>query len=151
MIQNDIKKATPALVDSHVEVQELVEAVTTTTYYENMWFWIAAIEIVVIIILLLKLFRKKSIDSSLDDIAMSKLKKARKSSVDMNELMLSINGAKGLYKELSRVCHPDRFVNSDLQGEAQEIFQEISKHKRDYSKLLALKEQAKTTLNINFK
>lgn len=151
MIQNELTKDSTAVVVSQLEVERLMEAVKYTPYYDNLWFWLAVIEIVIIILLLLKLYRKKNRDSSLDTITMSKLKKARKSSVNMDELMLSINEAKGLYKELSRVCHPDRFVNSDLQEEAQEIFQEVSKHKRDYKKLLALKDQARTALNINFK
>jgi curved DNA-binding protein CbpA len=69
----------------------------------------------------------------------------------MNSLMDSINGSKDLYKELSRVCHPDRFTNSDKQKNAEEIFQEISKNKRDFNKLSELKKRVIAELNINLK
>jgi curved DNA-binding protein CbpA len=67
---------------------------------------------------------------------------------DMKNLVNSIAKSRELYKELSRQCHPDRFVNTDLQPTAEDIFQEISRNKRNYKILLALKERAIEKLNI---
>ena len=69
----------------------------------------------------------------------------------MVNLMNSINGSKDLYKQLSRICHPNRYINSDKRQVTEEIFQEISKNKRDYKKLSELKQRAITELNINLK
>jgi len=79
------------------------------------------------------------------------MKEDLKGSFDMDNLMNSINSSKSLYKELSRLCHPDRFIGDEKQNIAQEIFKEISKSKRDFGKLESLKERAKKELNINFK
>ncbi|MCH3884774.1 hypothetical protein [Tenacibaculum aquimarinum] len=69
----------------------------------------------------------------------------------MDALMNNINSSKLLYKELSRVCHPDRFVNSDKQKIAEEIFKNISKNKRKFKELEILKERAINELKIKFK
>ena len=115
-----------------------------------LWFWIALIEFVMIVFLILKLKWKQG-DANFGDLPIDKVRNAKRSDVDMNDLMESINGSKELYKKLSRVCHPDRFINSDKQKLAQEIFQEISKNKRDFKQLTALKKRAEMELNINFK
>jgi len=73
----------------------------------------------------------------------------KKSKIDMNGLMNSINKSKPLYKKLSKVCHPDRFINSDKRPIAEELFQEVTRYKRDYEKLEELKERARQELSIN--
>lgn len=75
--------------------------------------------------------------------------KAKNTSIDMNNLMDSINNSNSLYKELSRKYHPDRFVNTPKQELAEKIFQEISRNKRNYEKLTLLKQQAESELDIN--
>ena len=42
----------------------------------------------------------------------------------MNNLMDSIHNSRNLYKELSKKCHPDRFINDPKQKIAEEIFQD---------------------------
>lgn len=116
----------------------------------SIWFLIAIVELVIIVFLLFRL-RKKRNNLKFGDLPKSKLRNAKKYDVDMNNLMNSINGSKDLYKELSRTCHPDRFINSDKHKNAEEIFQDISKNKRDFKKLTELKERAINELNINFK
>lgn len=133
--------------DSSV-VAETISNTDSTTF--SIWFWVAIIEFVIIIFLFLKLMKKGN-DLKFGDLSKDKIRNAKKSDVDMDNLMNSINGSKDLYKELSRTCHPDRFINSDKQKFAEEIFQEISKNKRDFKKLTELKERAITELNINFK
>jgi uncharacterized protein YozE (UPF0346 family) len=131
-----------------VVVAETISNTDSTTF--SIWFWVAIIEFVIIVFLVLKL-KKKGKDLKFGDLSKDKMRDAKKADVDMDNLMNSINGSKDLYKELSRTCHPDRFINSDKQKLAEEIFQDISKHKRDFKKLTELKERAITELNINFK
>jgi hypothetical protein len=112
----------------------------------NYWILIASIEFLVILLLLLN--KKKKTDFS--DLNKSDFKKMKSQDIDMENLMNSITNSKELYKELSKKCHPDRFVNTELQFIAEKIFQEISENKRDYNSLLKLKERAIKELNINF-
>lgn len=116
----------------------------------SIWFWIAIVEFITIAFLILKL-RKRNESLKFGDLSKDKIKNAKKGDVDMNNLMNSINGSKVLYKELSRSCHPDRFINSDKQKISQEIFQEITKNRRNFKKLEELKEKAKLELNLKFK
>jgi hypothetical protein len=115
----------------------------------NIWFWLSIIELVIIIILFLKLRRGKE-NLPFADLNRENLKKSKEATIDFGNVMNSINGSGELYKELSRKCHPDRFVDSPLQKLAEEIFQEISKNKRDFEKLSALKERAINELNLTF-
>jgi hypothetical protein len=117
--------------------------------FNSIWFWISIIELIIIIYLLIKISKKKD-NLAFSDISKEKLKEAQKTNVDMENLMNSINGSKELYKELSRLCHPDKFVNTDKQLIADKIFQEISKNKRNYNKLIELKQTAINDLNIKF-
>ena len=59
--------------------------------------------------------------------------------------------AKGLYDELKKVCHPDRFLNETDIIKATELFQLVSQNKGDFNKLQSLKEQIYNELPINNK
>ena len=131
-------------------VTETVAAVDTTSFLTSAWFWIALIEFAIIVFLVFRL-RKKGEKLTFGDLSKDKIRNAKKSDVDMDNLMNSINGSQELYKQLSRTCHPDRFINDNKQKLAEEIFQEITKHKRDFNKLTELKEKAITELDIKFK
>jgi|SRR5690554_3366094 len=115
----------------------------------SIWFWIAIIELIIIVFLILKL-NKKQKPLAFSNVSKEKLKQDMKKGVDMDNLMHSIVGAKELYKELSKKCHPDRFVNSDKQPNAEEIFQEITDSKRNFKKLEELKIRAIKDLEIDF-
>jgi len=56
-----------------------------------------------------------------------------------------------LYDELIKVCHPDRFVNTDKQEIANHISQEISKYKSNSEMLIKLKEEAIVRLGIHIR
>ncbi|EIJ38117.1 hypothetical protein JoomaDRAFT_1097 [Galbibacter orientalis DSM 19592] len=114
------------------------------------WMWIAIGELIIIIALFLKLKTKKK-QLAFGGLTKNKVRKAKEVDVDMGDLMNSINNSKNLYKELSRSCHPDRFINSNKQKKAEEIFQEISENKRNFKKLMELKQEAITELNIKIK
>lgn len=149
MIQNTLQQNKPIQKLIQKGGQEINS--TSISFYENIWFWIAIVQILIIFFLIVKIRKKSYLDPSLADISENKLKKSKKAHVDMDGLMLSINGSKDLYKELSRLCHPDRFINSEKQELAQDIFQEISRNRRDFQKLVALKERAVNELNIKLK
>lgn len=135
-------------IKNDTSVNEVIANSNSTLF--SIWFWIALTELIIVIFLILKL-NKKHRNLKFRDIPKDKLKNASKSDVDMDNLMNSINGSKKLYKELSRTCHPDCFINSVKQKIAEEIFQEISKNKRDFKKLTELKQRAIKELNINLK
>ena len=116
----------------------------------SIWFWVTLAEFIIIVLLVLRLKRKQS-DLKFSNLSKDKIYNAKKTNIDMNNLMNSINNSKNLYKELSRTCHPDRFINSDKHSLSEEIFQDISRFKRDFQKLTELKERAIIELNINFK
>jgi hypothetical protein len=117
-------------------------------FYSSIWFWLALIQFIIIVILLKKI-TKSSKGLAFHDAQKKEVFKAKNASVDMDNVMSSINGSRDLYKQLSRSCHPDKFVNTPMQEKAENIFQEISKNKRNYNALLELKERAVNELNIS--
>jgi hypothetical protein len=116
---------------------------------DSIWFWIAIIELLLIFLLLYKLKSKKN-KSQLSDFEKKNIKNSRNNEIDMDNLMNSIHNSRTLYKELSKKCHPDRFVNHSKQKISEEIFQEISKNERNFDQLNLLKSRAITELNITF-
>lgn len=115
----------------------------------NWWLIIAILELLVILFLLFRLKKYRS-ENFLQNDGLDELRKAKSQDIDMTNLMNSINSSRDLYKELSRKCHPDRFQDETLKNKAENIFQDISKNKRNYNKLLELKEIAIKELKINF-
>ena len=73
---------------------------------------------------------------------------SKETEIDMDSLMDSIHKSRDLYKKLSSKCHPDRFTDKEFSEKAEIIFQEITRNKRNYKKLLELKEIAQSQLNI---
>jgi len=136
------------LLQIKADSSAVTNAVSSTSDI-NIWFWLCLIELIIILVLLFKIKKNKS-NLTFADLNKDNLKKSKEASIDFGNVMNSINGAGELYKELSRKCHPDRFVDSPLQKLAEEIFQEISKNKRDFGKLAALKERAISELNVTF-
>ena len=77
------------------------------------------------------------------------MREARGENVDMDGLMNSIHLSRGLYKELSKRCHPDRFPDPSRKKTAEELFQLITRHRRDYTHLLELRERARQELGLS--
>ena len=75
--------------------------------------------------------------------------KVLRETVDFDNVVSSSLLAKGLYDELKKVCHPDRFHNEQDENKANELFQLITQNKGDYNKLLALKDQVYSELPID--
>lgn len=118
-------------------------------FQSSIWIWIAIIEFLIILFLIFKL-NKVNNNLAFNDLTKKDIKKSQKSRIDMDNLMNSINSSRDLYKTLSKKCHPDRFVNTAKQDLAENIFQEISRNKRDFEKLNKIKLRAEKELNINF-
>ena len=115
-------------------IQHVDKIIDDSRFYESIWFWLLIIAFIIILCLAIKI-RKEQTKFDYNGVTRDNLKKAKSVSIDMDNLMNSINNSKELYKELSRVCHPDRFINSDKQELAEKIFQEVSNNKRDFKKL----------------
>lgn len=113
----------------------------------NVWFWFTIIEFGIIAFLGYKLFRNKR-KYAISKTSREMIEEARRTDIDMSELMESINKSKDLYKKLSSLCHPDRFVNTTKQKSAENIFQEISENKRNFKELSRLSERARKELEI---
>lgn len=68
--------------------------------------------------------------------------------IDFGNVVSSSLLAKGLYDELKKICHPDRFLSESEIIKANELFQLVTQNKGDYNKLLSLKERIYNELPI---
>lgn len=68
--------------------------------------------------------------------------------IDFGNIVSSSLLAKGLYDELKRVCHPDKFQKEEDINKATKLFQQLVQYKGDYNKLLSLKERIYNDLPI---
>ena len=127
----------------------LADPATKDSQSYNWWIIIAFVELLLILILLIRL-KKVRKENSLQNDGFDELRKAKSQDIDMTNLMNSINSSRDLYKELSRKCHPDRFQDETLKNKAESLFQDISKNKRNYGRLLEIKESAIKELDIKF-
>jgi hypothetical protein len=116
----------------------------------NIWMVIAILELLVILVLFIRI-KKIQNEQLINRDGFFELKNAKSQNIDMENLMNDINLSKDLYKVLSRSCHPDRFHDDLVKAKAEILFQEITKHKRSYTKLLELKKRANKELNLNLK
>jgi hypothetical protein len=128
----------------------ITKARMNATASTNYWMWIATAELIVIGYLAFKLLNKKKIEAD-HNPASDILTEAKKTEVNMDDLMKDINGSRQLYKHLSVKCHPDRFATDEEKRKvADELFQDISRNRRNYNKLLELQALASQKLNITF-
>lgn len=68
--------------------------------------------------------------------------------IDFGNIVSSSLLAKGLYDELKKNCHPDKFQKEEDINKATELFQLLVQNKGDYNKLLSLKERIYNELPI---
>ncbi len=118
----------------------------TNNFYKSIWFWLATFEFIALVFIVLRIKGKARV---FKDPINKDVKAAQTAIVDMDNLMNSFSGSRDLYKELARVCHPDRFINTEKHKLAEEIFKEVSKYQRDFGKLTKLKERINEELNTN--
>jgi hypothetical protein len=102
------------------------------------WFYIALFEFIVILAFIFFRLKRHKAKREID--------KFKNVDIDMDNLMQSIHLSKDLYKELSRSCHPDRFINTEKFEIAQGLFQEISLNEKNYKELVRLKDEANKKL-----
>lgn len=140
----------PLIIQSTTNELESYSFINSAMFQNPIYFWIAIIELLIILFLLKKL-RKNYSSRGLNNLNKESFRKLQKEEIDMDNLMKSINNSRDLYKELSKKCHPDKFINTDKQEIAEKIFQEIARNKRNFAKLNILKLRAVDELNINFK
>lgn len=112
----------------------------------NWWMWLALAEFGLIIFLILKRKLKPK------ETARQRYKKeSLKQNIDFNNIMNSSFHSIQLYDELKVKCHPDLFpIDKEKNTIAESLFQEITKNKNNFRRLLELKEEAIQKLNINF-
>lgn len=146
------------MIDTLQNIQDSIQNSTQSGFIEvhqqnadgfNWWILIAAIELILLIVLLIKL-KKAEKNGQLQSDGYGELLKAKGQDIDMTNLMNSINSSRDVYKELSHKCHPDRFQDEIMKMKAENIFQEISKYKRNHAKLMELKKRAQEELNVKF-
>ena len=121
-----------------------IVAVQTTQDEISVWLIIALVEFVVIVALLIGRYH--------GDNRMSELKRKvmAEGNVDLDNTMNSMFNAEPLYKELIVKCHPDRFAPDGAKmAIANELSMQITKNKRNIKRLEALRQEAKSKLNIN--
>ena len=68
--------------------------------------------------------------------------------IDFGNIVSSSLLAKGLYDELKKVCHPDKFQKEEDINKATELFQLLVQNKGNYNNLLFLKERIYNELPI---
>ena len=122
----------------------IAESEPIVSFLNNYWFWISIVELLIILYLIF--FQKKT------ETTREKFKReALEKDIDLGNIINSAFHVKPLYDELKVKCHPDRFPNDVEKSKvALELFQQITKNKTNYNKLIELKELAKQKLNINF-
>jgi hypothetical protein len=116
--------------------------------WKSIWFWLSIIQFVMIISII-RHYQKKIRDLANDALGMD-LHNAKSKDINMDDLMQSIAGARELYKKLSKVCHPDRFINDERHPIAEDLFAEITKHQRNFKKLQELQVRAQQEMNLTF-
>lgn len=127
-----------------IQQTNLIEKINSNS--SNFWHYIAFGEFLIILSLvfyIIYLKRRQTLSKFEKEIL-----EAKNTDIDMDDLMLSINKSRELYKELSRKCHPDQHMNSEFQKEIEELFQEITKNKRNFQELVKLKDIAANKYNI---
>ena len=68
--------------------------------------------------------------------------------IDFGNIVSSSLLAKGLYDELKKVCHPDKFQKEEDISKATELFQLLVQNKGNYNNLQSLKERIYNELPI---
>lgn len=114
----------------------------------DIWMYVAVAEFVLLVVLCVRLYVVRKRRSEKDELKKRILKEG---DIDFANVINSSFKAKGLYDELKKKCHPDKFAKDEvLFAKATEIFGLLVKNKHNYAALCELKERARTELHINF-
>ena len=111
----------------------------------NLWMWLAIAEFIIILIVLARLQNKTKKQTARIKLKADSLKE----DIDFDNIITSSFNSNQLYDALKVKCHPDRFpTDMEKNKIANRLFQEISKNKTNYKKLLELKAEAIQKLNV---
>ncbi len=120
--------------------------------FKNVWFWIAIAEFIAFVMTIIIILSSRHSKPSKKQMIRDKVMK--EGDVDFGQTIktaFDVKKAQALYDVLKKRCHPDVFSpDAEKVAIADDLFQEITKNKNNYKKLLELKEMAKEKLNINF-
>lgn len=120
--------------------------------FKNVWFWIAIAEFIAFVMTIIIILSSRHSKPSKKQMIRDKVMK--EGDVDFGQTIktaFDVKKAQALYDVLKKRCHPDVFSpDAEKVAIADDLFQEITKNKNNYKKLLELKEIAKEKLNINF-
>ena len=67
--------------------------------------------------------------------------KIESSNSEMTNVVNSMFLCEPIYDKLKVKCHPDRFVDENQKSIAENLFQELQKHRHNYEKLLEIEIQ----------
>jgi hypothetical protein len=70
-----------------------------------------------------------------------KKNKIESSNSEMTNVVNSMFLCEPIYDKLKVKCHPDRFVDENQKSIAENLFQELQKHRYNYEKLLEIEIQ----------
>lgn len=108
----------------------------------NGWFYISVLEFIIIVVLLIK------------KVCVSQSKQTQKreilseNNVDYDNIIQSSFKSQSLYDILKKKCHPDRFLDSEQNMIATELFAKIVENKYNYQALLSIKEDMENKLKL---
>lgn len=121
----------------------LVENLFFQNTLYSIWFWLSFIEALIIIKLLF--FNNGKANNVFTQIINTTPKADEES---MKNMVNSIFLAKQLYDKLKIKYHPDKFSNEEQKEVANEIFQNLTRNKNNYSALKDIENEAKSKLNV---
>ena len=113
------------------------------TFITNQWMILSAVEFVAIVFLFLLLQKSKRMNPS--DL---EIRKAKKSNINMDDVMRDMHEAPVLFKALCRACHPDRFAGNPLEPLANDLFQEVQQNEHNFKQLELLKTKIQEQLHL---
>jgi hypothetical protein len=116
-------------------------------YSHSYWIFTFLLSLAILILISLyfihlRIKNSKNLDSKLADT----ITNFKNNSVDMKNIVISINNAPELYKNLTKMYHPDKYVGTEYEETANEIFQTINSKRRDFNALCEIKKLAEEKL-----
>lgn len=127
-------------------LQLAADSLMQTSRQSNSLNWCMIIAIVELVIIFVLLLTKRKTDDKRRTVKRQVMKEGE---INFDNVIASSFGAKALYDELIRKCHPDRFAPDEGKvAIANDITERLGKYKHDIQKLNELKEEAIARLNI---
>lgn len=108
----------------------------------SIWMWVAIIEGCIILGSLIWNSYKKTTRCQIKSRVLQE-------DMDLSNIFNSAFNAEPLYKELIRVCHPDRFAPDEKKMRiADELFQRVTKNRNNIKELQNLRDEINQKLKL---